>query len=191
MRSVDAIEITSRLVGHQNGRLDHESARQSHALLFAAGELDRVVIQAIPQADAFEQRAGTGDSRRDVAAGELVWQQDVFFGGQGREQLVALENESDFTAADQRQLVFAQSGDVDAVEDDGSRRGRIEAGEQTEQSAFAASRCPHDGYELSSGDLEVDTAQDLDAMAAAIQAFGEVAGGKNRGDDRHFFYYGG
>jgi hypothetical protein len=28
-------------------------------------------------------------------------------------------------------------------------------------------------------------------MAAAIQAFGEVPGGQNSGDDGHFFYYGG
>ena len=109
VRPVDAVEVAGGLVGHQDGRLHHERARQRHALLFAAGKLDRVVIQAIAQAHAFEQGTGPGDSRGDVAAGKLVRQQDVFFGGQGREQLVALENESDLAAADQRQLVFAQA----------------------------------------------------------------------------------
>jgi len=149
------------------------------------------VIQAIAQTHAFEKRAGALQTLGDVAAGKLVRQQDVLFGGQGGEQLVALENEANLPAADQRQLVFAQTGDVDAIEYDGPRRSRIETSEQPEQRALAAAGGPHDGHELARRDLKVDAAQDIDAMAAAIKALGKIPGGQNRGDDRHFFYYGG
>jgi hypothetical protein len=149
------------------------------------------MLQTIAQADAFKQRAGARDPRGDIPAGELVRQQDVFLSGQGREQLVTLENETNLPTSDKSQFVFAQPGDVDAVEDNGSRGGGIEAGEQSEQGAFAAAGGPHDGDKLAGRDIEIDAAEDVDAMAPAFEALGEVPGGQNRGADGHFFYYGG
>jgi acyl-CoA thioesterase-1 len=187
VRSVDAIEVPGGLVGHQNGRLRHERPGQRHALLLAAGELHRIVIQAIAQANAFKQRASAGDSGGDFAARKLVRQQDVFFGGQGGEQLVTLEHESDLAAADQRQPVFLQARNIDAVYDDGPRSSRVETGEQTEQRALSTSGGTHDGDELAGRNIEVDAAEDFNAMAPAVEAFGKVPGGENG----HFFYYGG
>ena len=144
------------------------------------------MIQPVPQAHAIKQGARAGDTRGNVAAGQLVRQQDVFFRGQGGKQLVALENEANLPTSDKSQFVFTQAGDVDAVNDDGPRSHRIEAGEQPQQRTLAAAGSAHDGNKLSRRNFKVDTAKDFDAMAPAVETFGEVPGGQYR----HSFYYG-
>ncbi len=93
-----AVEITGRLVGEQNRRLGDEGARESHALLFAAGELNRVVIEAIGQADACKEFA-RALRRFRTRAGQFGGQQDILFRGQRRDQLEGLKNEADLASA--------------------------------------------------------------------------------------------
>ncbi|HSJ98100.1 MAG TPA: hypothetical protein VLC53_13550, partial [Myxococcota bacterium] len=52
------VEVAGGLVGEQQPRLAHEGARHRDALLLAAGELARIVAEALAQADALEHRAG-------------------------------------------------------------------------------------------------------------------------------------
>jgi len=61
--------VAGRLVGQQHARAVHQRARDSHALLLAAGELARVVIQPGAQAHALQQR--TRASHRVACAGDL------------------------------------------------------------------------------------------------------------------------
>ncbi len=58
-----AIEIAGRLVAEQQRRIGHDRARDADALLLAAGQLPRVVLGAIGQADDFQR-----DRRRASAA---------------------------------------------------------------------------------------------------------------------------
>ena len=51
-----------------------------------------------------------------------------------------LEDETNPPAAQPRQRVFVERGDVDPVDDDPSGRRRIEAGNQAEQRRLAAAR---------------------------------------------------
>jgi len=51
------VQVARGLVGEQQRGLRDEGARQRHALLFAAGELFRIVTQALAQADLFEDAA--------------------------------------------------------------------------------------------------------------------------------------
>src|SRR6185369_13800979 len=176
---------------HQDRRLHHKSPGQGDALLLASGQLHGIVIHSVGQPDAFEQRLCPDDTGWYVAAGQLVRQQDVFFGGQRGKQLVALENESDFAPPHQRQLIFGQPGDVHAVNHDGPRGRRVQSCQQPEQRALAAPRSAHDRDKLAGRDFQINSAKDLDAMAPAIEGLGEIPGGKNRRGVRHFFYYGG
>ena len=52
------IEIAGRFVGQQQTRRPRERTRDSDALLLAAGKLARIVMQALRQTDAIEQRRG-------------------------------------------------------------------------------------------------------------------------------------
>jgi len=89
--------------------------------------------------------------------------------------LVALENKADFSPPHQRQLIFRQARDVHTVDHDGPRRRRVQTCQQSEQRALAAARGSHDGHELSGWDFQIDTAQNVDTMAPAIEGLGEIS----------------
>ena len=54
--AVGAVEIAGRLVGEDERRIVGQRARDRDALLFAAGQLRRIVMAAVVQADFVEQR---------------------------------------------------------------------------------------------------------------------------------------
>ncbi|MCU1237197.1 MAG: tesA, partial [Candidatus Solibacter sp.] len=140
----------------------------------ASGKLDGVVIEASAKADAVEQFAGPGTAA-SIASSEFHGQEDILFGSQSREQVVGLKDEADFASTELRHLIFAEIGDIFAVEDDLSTGGRIEAGEQAEQRTFAAARWAHDCRELTAGDFEVDAFEDFDPVRSGIDGLGESA----------------
>src|SRR4051812_2267057 len=113
------------------------------------------MVEAASQADSVEEVAGALTAAW-VTAGELHGEQDVLLRGEGGEELIGLEDEADLTAAEERHLVFAEVGDVFTVEDDLAGGRGIEAGEEAEEGAFAATRWPHDGGKLALWDFEVD-----------------------------------
>ena len=49
------IQIAGRLVGQQQLGLSNKCARYSHTLLFAAGELPGIMLQALSEPDSFKQ----------------------------------------------------------------------------------------------------------------------------------------
>ena len=52
------VEVAGRLVGEEERRLGDQRARDRDALLLAAGELARLVVETIAEADALERRDG-------------------------------------------------------------------------------------------------------------------------------------
>ncbi len=86
--------------------------------------------------------------------------------------MIGLEDESDFAAAQERHLIFAEPRDVFAVEEDVAAAGRIEAGDQAEECAFAAARRAHNGGELTARNLEIDSPENVDAMCAGVDRLG-------------------
>ena len=52
-----AIEIARRLVAQQQRRVGHDGARDADALLLAAGQLPRIVLGALGEADDFQRDA--------------------------------------------------------------------------------------------------------------------------------------
>ena len=101
-----AVEVAGRLVGEQHGRLCRESARNRDALLFAAGQLCRVVRPALAETDLLD------DAREppaaSVDAGELQRQHDVLERVERRHEVKRLEHEADAVGADLRAAVFVE-----------------------------------------------------------------------------------
>src|SRR5437879_649169 len=92
---------------------------------------------------------GLRSSRNIRRAGDLHRDGDVLERSQGGNQMEELEDEADLLAAELREPVFVKLRDVDTVDDDRSRRRRIEPGNQAEQRRFPTSRWSDDGHELS------------------------------------------
>ena len=113
--AVGAVEIAGGLVGQQDRRIVGERAGDRDALLFAAGELRRIVMAASRQPDFVEQRAAPRCRHRP--AGNLHRHQDVLERRQRRDQVEELEDEADLLAAQPREAVLVELRDVHAVDE--------------------------------------------------------------------------
>ena len=58
------VEVAGRLVGDQQGAAVDQRPGDRHALLLAAGELRRLVVEPVAQADALEQRSAPARGTR-------------------------------------------------------------------------------------------------------------------------------
>ena len=74
-----------------------------------------------------------------------------------RQQIEALEDETDLMAAQQGELVVVHAGQILAVEHDVSASGRIKSGQRVHQRGFARAGRAHDDGEFSlfEGDIDV------------------------------------
>src|SRR5471030_1751208 len=122
-----AVEIAGWLVGEENRRVVEQRARDRDALLLAAGQLIRMMISAVGEADCLERgkRAAPPFGRRDFRRTIQERQLDVLHRRRAREQVEALEDEPDLAVANRRELVVVQAGDVAILEPVLSRRGAI------------------------------------------------------------------
>ena len=105
------VEIAGRLVAQHETRLTDERARDRHALLLAAGQLARSMIDPIAEADLLDERSR--QARRVIVAPppplclarrDERRHQDVLEHRALRQQAVILEHEADLAVAELRQL---------------------------------------------------------------------------------------
>src|SRR5690606_11743622 len=131
-------ETARRLVGEQDPRLMDERARERDALLLAARELRRIMIEPTAQAHALEQRGGP---RGDVSvAAQLERHLHVLERGQRRQELERLKDEADVIAPETCPLVLGQRREIGAVDRDRAAARRVETREEPEQRCLAAAR---------------------------------------------------
>lgn len=131
------------------------------------------MIHAIRQAYPGEKFARAFDHSR-VRSSQFRGQQDVFLSRERGNQLERLKDETDFSPAHLRHAVFGKAGDIHAIQNDFSAGGAVESGEQSEQSAFAASGRAHDGGEFALGDHEIDAAKNFHFMGGGGDGAGEM-----------------
>src|SRR5476651_1659775 len=114
-------------------------------------------MRAVGEADACQQLACTGGGA--VVATKLERYLHVLERGEGGDELEALEDESDFGAAEARPSIFGQGGEVLSVEDDAAAGRHVEPREEAEQGGLATSRRPDNRDERFVGDGEAHVAQ--------------------------------
>ena len=136
--AVGAVEIAGRLVGEQDRRIVGQRAGNRDPLLLAAGELRRIVMPAAGQAHLVEQRVRAAAGV--AAPGNLHRHQDVLARRQRRHQVEELEDEADLLAAQPRESILVERGDVHAVDQNRAGGRRVEAGDQAR--AAWTCRCP-------------------------------------------------
>ena len=84
---------------------------------------------------------------------------DVAFGGQGREEIETLENETDFVAAQLGARRVAQCREIVAVNQDFAARGLRQSADQVQERRLAASRRPHHSNGFPGQHLEIHATQ--------------------------------
>jgi hypothetical protein len=141
-----AVEVAGGLVGQHQRRLEHQRARDRHALLHAAGQLARPLVQRIAQADGGEQRARALALRgvtRPVAHQRR--QRHVLQRAEGRQQVVELEHEAQRLAPAQRQRLRRRAPSSPRLDAVAAAVGRSSRPDDVQQRALARARRPDQG----------------------------------------------
>ena len=112
LRARLAVEVAGWFVGKQQIGLGGEGSGDGDTLLFAAGELRRVMRQAVAETDRLE--AGAGAVEGVAAARKFERHGDVFERRHGRHQVKGLEDDADLVAAEQGESILVQSSQVAA-----------------------------------------------------------------------------
>ena len=109
-----AVEVAGRLVGEDQLRLRRQRPGDGDALLLAAGELARAVLEAVAEADGVDdRRAPTRWS--GLAPASVIGSVMFSVARERRQQVERLEDEADALAADLGQLAVAERPEVDVA----------------------------------------------------------------------------
>lgn len=147
-----AVEVAGGFVGEQHVRLRREGTGNGDPLLLAAGELARIVAQALAEADSLKQFSGALASVG--AAFQFQGQHHVLQRIEAVEQLERLEHEAYMGRADARTLVLVEVAEGVPGETDLAAAGLVEPGEQAEQGRLAGAGTADDRQAVAAGEVE-------------------------------------
>lgn len=170
-RAGAGIQIAGRLIGEQDTWGRREGARERHPLLFAAGELARIVAGALMQANSGERRIGALLSRAQALTGQLQRQQHILARGQGWQQLKILEHKAYPTLAQGGATVLIEPAERLTAQPDLAAARAVESGEQPEQGGFARPRRAQNRHRLARRDIQIQSAQNTQVALGALQVF--------------------
>ena len=157
------VEVRERLVHEERARLAHDRAAHRDPLPLAAGELRRLAVEQLREAeharDLLDAPSDLGLRRPPhlEAVGHVLADAHV------RVERVALEDHRD-VASSRRQV-----GDVDAVDPDLARGRLLEPGDGTQERRLAAPGRPDEDDELAVGDREADVVDGDEAVAVGLR----------------------
>ena len=151
------VEISGRFIGEENLRPMDESPRQRHPLLFAAGELQRIMFETIGQANLREDIRGF--LLPAVFAAEFQRHEHILDRGERGDELEVLKHEAhrDDCATPRVHPGRARRGLP--VEAHRARGGVVESGAEAEQRGLAAARGADDRARVARIQREMDVAQ--------------------------------
>src|SRR5690606_556473 len=116
LRRQRRVEITGRFVSEQQRRLVDHGAGNADALLFTAGQHDRVEVLLIEQADLVEGGAHAAADIGGIEAGNNQRQGDVVIHAAIKQQMMRLVHHADL-ATQKRNAAGADAGQVLVVDD--------------------------------------------------------------------------
>ncbi len=165
------VQVASRLIRQNEGRLADQGPSHRHPLLLTARKLTWA-----SSSTPFESYRPQDPSRLlsvlvvDASPTKRQREHDVFDCGQRRDQVVELENESEFLPPQSREIVVGQIPCAPAPEQHMTRRRAVQETDQIEKRALARARRADQCGELRPADREVDAAEHLLGRSAAFVA---------------------
>jgi hypothetical protein len=107
-----AVEVTRRLVCEKQAWPRHKRPRKRYPGLLTAGQLSGPVRDAIRETHTFEQRRGSRYSRSMRASPDEQRHHRILNGGKLGQQVMKLENETNFPVPKPRQVYITEFKDV-------------------------------------------------------------------------------
>ena len=160
------IEVSGGLVAQKNSRAVEKRARQSYPLPLAAGKGCWTPVSRTRQADGREElvRAlpNPGAIATHLSAGEEGSDRHVLSAGEVIEEMVGLEDVTDFSVAKFGELAVLERAEILSVQLDRTVVSGIETADEIEQSRLAGARSTDDRNEIMRVNRQFDTAQHID-----------------------------
>ncbi|MND70946.1 hypothetical protein D3C80_624640 [compost metagenome] len=169
------VEVAGGLVEQHQCRPVDQGTGDGHTLALAAGQFGRLVRQAMAQAHAFQQRRGPLARFADGGAADQQRHADVLQGGELRQQVVELVDETQGAVAQQAAGGFAEGGQLLAGQPDAALARGIQATQHVQQGALAGAGTADDGHPLARMQFQLDAGQDLHGLRAFVVALAQVA----------------
>ena len=104
---------------------------------------------------------------------------DVSLGGESGKKIEALEDETDFVAAQFGALGIGHSGEIVAVDENAAAGGLRQAADHVKQRGFAATRRTHDRDGFTGKDVKIDAAECGNFNLSGMVELPEVLGFKD------------
>src|SRR5690606_25018894 len=140
------VEVPGGFVSEEDSWLVDERPRDRDALLFAPGELRRIMVQAFRQSDFLEQPARGGFD--PALAAEFQGHHDVLDRGERRNELEGLEDETRELIADPGAAVLVELREVLSGKTDRAARGCVQSRAETQQGCLPRTGRADDGHGL-------------------------------------------
>ena len=144
-----AVQCASRLVRKEHVRIGDDGARDRRALLLAARQQRRKMMDTMGELHALYGLRGASPPLCAPHPGIGQRQFDVIDHRLPRQQVIGLEDEADAAVTDQRQFVLIELGAVSAIEQQGPRGRPVKQAHQVHQGRLSGAGGPEDGDELS------------------------------------------
>jgi acyl-CoA thioesterase-1 len=173
-----AIEIAGRFVGEQQLGRAGEGACDRDALLLAAGQLARVVLEAMAQPDLVQRLERALARSLDTA--DLERQHHVFQRAEARQQVKRLEHEADPGPAQPRPTILVEIVQPGAGQPDPARARRFQPGQQPQQRGLARARGTDDRQRLPGVQVQTDILHDLQPAARRVDRVVHMLGQQGR-----------
>ncbi len=170
------VEVAGGFVGENDGGVVGEGAGDGDALLLAAGELRRLVEEAMAEFDPFEDAGGFLVGVCVRHAGEDHREGDIFKSSHHGDEIERLKNVPDLAGAQPGEFQGVELGDVDFVDEDFAGGRFVEAADRVEEGGLAGAGGAHDGDVLAFVDGEGDAFEDVEDFVAHFVFFGDVDG---------------
>jgi hypothetical protein len=171
------IERRRRFVGEDNRRIAGDRARDRDALLLAAAEIGRIRVAFGAESHLLQERGRPLACLAARHALEIERERDVRFGGERREEVEALEDESNVVEPDARQILFSKRGHVAAEDVNRAAAGAENAPHDRQQCRLAAAGGPHQQDELAASDVQIDAVEGAHRRFSLGVGLGDVANG--------------
>ena len=162
------IQVAGWLIGDQHRRRWSKGSSDRNALLFTAGQLARVVAEALAEPDGFQLLAGNVEGALYV--GEFQWDGDIFEGRHVGDQMERLEDDADVLAPEVGKAVFTQRVQRRVADMDFTAVEPFETGQHHQKRRLARPGRPDDPHCLAFRDGKVDALQDVNGGCGIAQS---------------------
>src|SRR5438309_3178215 len=165
------VQVARGLVGQQDRGVGDQRAGDRGSLLLTARELGRLVVRPVGESNRLQSlhRPRPPVLRSGVDQRHL----HVMKRRGPRDEVEALEDETDLSVANGGELVVVEPRDFGAVEEVTTASRHVEAADAVRERRLTRAARPHDGDELPFFDDEIDASQRMDLDLAHTVGLGD------------------